>query len=388
MRLTAKTLYGLENVLAEELEILGAADIRKANRAVMFKGSRELMYRANYSLRTALSVLVLVSDFRIRSKDDLYRGTAAINWSEIMDADSSFSVVPVVNSRLFTHTGYPALVVKDAVADFFRKKYGKRPSVDTKDPSYIINLHISSDLVSLSLDSSGVSLFKRGYRIEQGPAPLNEVLAAGILKIAGWDGTVSLIDPMCGSGTIPIEAAMIACRIAPGKYRNLFGFSRWKDFDRNLFKRIKEEYDSQIRKSPVKITGSDISQEAVRQSMGNIKKAGLEEEIKVSRSDFREVKATDGDGYVFINPPYGERLKPEEINELYNMIGSTLKHNFAGSRAWIITSGREYLRNIGLKSRSKHILYNGPLECVLSEFVMYEGSAKAPGSTSEALKSP
>ncbi len=376
MKLIAKTLYGLENILAEELESLGAGEIQKSNRAVLFNGNKELLYKANYSLRTALSILVLISEFRIKSKDDLYKRAVAIDWSEIMDADSTFSVVPVVNSKLFGHTGYPALVVKDAIADYFRKKTGRRPSVDSKDPAFIINLHISNGNADLSLDSSGVALFKRGYRIEQGPAPLNEVLAAGILLLSGWNGTASFLDPMCGSGTFPIEAAMIACQVPPGRLRRYYGFSRWRDFDSELFRRIKKDCNSGIRRSPVSILGSDISEESVKQSIANIKNAGLSDEISVTVSDFSDLKAQDAGGYVFMNPPYGQRLKSEELYKLYGMIGSTLKHNFAGNSAWIITSGKEYLKNVGLKPRSKHILFNGSLECILAEYVMYKGSGK------------
>lgn len=376
MRLIAKTLYGLENVLAEELKILGAGEVQQANRAVMFSGNKELLYKANYTLRSALSVLVIISDFRIKTSDDLYKKTLGIDWSDMMDSDTTFSVVPVVNSKLFDHTGYPALVVKDAVADYFLKKTGRRPSVDVKDPRIVINLHISNDRVSLSLDSSVVPLFKRGYRIEQGPAPLNEVLAAGILLISGWNGTTSLLDPMCGSGTIPIEAALLACRIPPGRFRQFFGFSRWKDFDPDLLGKIKKDCDSRIQRSPVKIAGSDISEESVRQSIANVNKAGLSEEIVLNVSDFRDIKATDGDGYVFINPPYGQRLKSDEIARLYDMIGTTLKYNFTGKRVWIITSEKEYLKKIGLKPSSKHILFNGSIKCLLSEYLMYEGSEK------------
>jgi putative N6-adenine-specific DNA methylase len=379
MKLIAKTLYGLENVLAEELESLGAGEVQKSNRAVLFNGNKELLYKANYSLRTALTVLVQISEFRIKSKDDLYKKTLAINWSDLMDADSTFSVVPVINSKIFAHTGYPALVVKDAIADYFRKKTGSRPSVDSSDPSVMINLHVSNDSVSLSLDSSGVALFKRGYRIAPGTAPLNEVLAAGILLLSGWNATASLLDPMCGSGTFPIEAAMIACRIPPGRLRHFYSFSRWKDFDPELFRHIKRECDIGIRRSPVNITGSDISEEAVKQSIANIINAGLSDEISVNVSDIGSLKAQDKAGYVFINPPYGQRLKPEELDKLYGMIGSILKHKFAGNRVWIISSGKEYLKNIGLKPNSKRILFNGSLECILAEYVMYEGSEKRTG---------
>ncbi|MCU0472289.1 MAG: THUMP domain-containing protein [Bacteroidales bacterium] len=376
MRFIAKTLFGLEKVLTEELLTIGALDVSQANRAVMFSGNKELLYRVNYCSRCALSVLVLVSDFRIKSKDDLYTNARRIDWSAIMDADQTFSVVPVVNSELFGHTGFPGLVVKDAVADYFRKKTGKRPSVSSTDPDVQINLHISHENVTISLDSSVIPLFKRGYRAEQGEAPLNEVLAAGILMISGWDASCSLTDPMCGSGTIPIEAGLIACNVPPGKFRQFFGFSRWKDYDDELFSRVKKECETQIRKSGVRISGSDISGEAVKQARANIEKTGLSEQILVDIADFKDIKPFDKNGFVILNPPYGQRLKPDDIDLLYGMIGTTLKHNFAGSKAWIITSGKEYLKNIGLKPKSKHTLFNGALECILVGYELYEGTRK------------
>jgi len=376
MKFIAKTLFGLERVLAEELLILGASDVTQANRAVLFSGNKELLYRVNYCSRCALSVLVLVSDFRIRSKDDLYTNAMRIDWSAFMSADQTFSVVPVVNSELFDHTGFPGLVVKDAVADYFRKKAGKRPSVSTADPDIQINVHISHENVTISLDSSVIPLFKRGYRAEQGEAPLNEVLAAGILMISGWDGACSLTDPMCGSGTIPIEAGLLACNIPPGKFRQFFGFSRWIGYDDELFKRLKNDCESQIRKSRVIISGSDISETAVIQARANIEKAGLADQIKVEIADFKDIKPIEKNGYILMNPPYGQRLKPDDIDQLYNMIGTSLKHNCAGNKAWIITSGREYLKNIGLKTSSKHTLYNGALECVLAGYELYEGTRK------------
>lgn len=376
MRFIAKTLFGLEKVLASELLSLGASDVSVANRAVMFSGNKELLYRVNYCSRCALSVLVLVNDFRIRSKDDLYKNTSRIDWSVIMDADQTFSVVPVINSELFDHTGFPGLVVKDAIADYFRKKTGKRPSVSSSDPDVQINVHISHGDVTISIDSSVIPLFKRGYRVEQGEAPLNEVLAAGILMISGWDASCSLTDPMCGSGTIPIEAGLIACNVPPGKFRQFFGFSRWKEYDDELFRRIKQECDSLIRKPEVRISGSDISETAVSHSLANIEKAGLAGQITIERSDFSDLRPAEKGGYLFLNPPYGQRLITEDIDKLYSMIGSSLKHNFAGSRAWIITSGKEYLNNIGLKPKSKHTLFNGALECILAGYELYEGTRK------------
>ncbi len=376
MEFVAKTLYGLEKVLEEELISLGAADVQPANRAVFFKGDKNLLYRVNYCARTALSVLMPISDFTIKSKDDLYNGGYKIEWDRFLDADDTFSIAPVINSPHFGHTGYAGLVLKDAIADYFRKKTGRRPSVDTSDPRILINLHISNDHVTISVDSSVIPLFKRGYRQAQAVAPLNEVLAAGILLLSGWKATAALIDPMCGSGTIPIEAGMIACRIPPGKFRQFFGFQRWKDFDVQLFEKIKTESDNGIRPSLVKIFGSDISDLAINQAKANVTKAGLNDIVSLKVSDFKDIKAIDDNGFIFINPPYGQRLQPDEIDRLYSMIGTTLKHNFPGNTAWLITSNKESLKNIGLKPKEKQTLFNGALECILLKYEMYQGSKK------------
>src|SRR5450759_4027076 len=376
MKFVAKTLYGLEKVLAEELISMGAADVQAVNRAVLFKGDKDLLYRVNYCSRTALSVLMPVADFRIRSKDDLYKDGSKIDWDRYMDADDTFSVVPVINSPHFGHTGYAGLILKDAIADYFRKKTGRRPSVDGSDPRILINLHISNDLVTISIDSSVVPLFKRGYRQEQAAAPLNEVLAAGILLLSGWKASATMTDPMCGSGTIPIEAGLIACKIPPGKFRQFFGFQRWKDFDKELFEKIKRESDSQIGLSPVKIFGSDISEQAIQQSKANVARAGLSDVVSLEVSDFKDLKTIDNQGFVFLNPPYGQRLQPDEIEGLYSMIGTTLKHNFPGTTAWLITSNKESLKKVGLKPKEKHTLFNGALECILLKYEMYQGTKK------------
>ena len=376
MKFVAKTLYGLEKVLAEELICLGAADVQAANRAVLFKGDKNLLYRVNYCARTALSVLMPVADFRIRSKDDLYNGGSNVEWDRFMDADDTFSIVPVINSPLFVHTGYAGLILKDAIADSFRNKTGRRPSVDASDPRILINLHISNDIVTISIDSSVVPLFKRGYRQEQAVAPLNEVLAAGILLLSGWKASATLTDPMCGSGTIPIEAGLIACKIPPGKFRQFFGFQRWRDFDEELFEKIKRESDSQIVPSPVKIFGSDISEQAILQAKANVSRTGLSDIVSLEVSDFRNLKVVDNQGYVFLNPPYGQRLQPEELDGLYSMIGTTLKHNFPGTTAWLITSNKESLKKVGLKPKEKHTLFNGALECILLKYEMYQGTKK------------
>jgi putative N6-adenine-specific DNA methylase len=376
MRFVAKTLYGLEKVLAGELINIGAEDVQALNRAVLFNGDKSLLYRVNYCVRTALSVLMPVADFRIRSKDDLYKGGSGIEWDRYMDPDDTFSIAPVINSTLFDHSGYAALILKDAIADSFRNKTGRRPSVDASDPKILINLHISNNHVTISLDSSVVPLFKRGYRQEQGFAPLNEVLAAGIILLSGWDVSATLTDPMCGSGTIPVEAGLIACKIPPGKFRQLYGFQRWNDFDEELFENIKSECNNQIRLSPVRIFGSDISAQTLQYAKANVARAGLSDIIVLEQSDFKDLKSTDEHGFVFLNPPYGQRLQPEEIDVLYSMIGTTLKHNFAGTTAWLITSNRDSVRHVGLKPKEKHTLFNGALECILLKYEMYMGTKK------------
>jgi putative N6-adenine-specific DNA methylase len=376
MKFVAKTLYGLESVLADELVFLGASEIEKVNRAVTFRGEKDLLYRVNYCSRTALSVLMNVADFRIRSKDDLYRAGSEIEWDRYLDPDDTFSIVPVVNSPYFSHTGYPGLILKDAIADYFRNMFGRRPSVNTADPVILINLHISNDNVSVSLDSSVMPLFKRGYRQEQAVAPLNEVLAAGILLLSGWTASAPLMDPMCGSGTFPIEAGLMACNIPPGKLRSFFGFQRWKDYDKVLFDKIKTVADSKIIHPSVKISGSDISERAISQARVNSTTAGLKEVITLEVADFSNLKASWENGFLVLNPPYGERLLPDETDNLYNMIGSTLKHNFPGTTVWLITSNKESLKKVGLKPAEKHTLFNGALECLLLRYEMYPGTKK------------
>jgi putative N6-adenine-specific DNA methylase len=318
-----------------------------------------------------------VAEFRIHSKDDLYKGGLKTRWDEFMDSDDTFSIAPVINSPHFSHTGYAGLILKDSIVDYFRNKTGHRPSVNSDDPGILINLHISNDLVTISIDSSVIPLFKRGYRQEQSVAPLNEVLAAGILLLSGWNVSVTLMDPMCGSGTIPIEAGLIACKIPPGKFRKFFGFQRWKDFDEDLFEKIKHDCDIQIVQSPVKIYGSDISEEVIAYSRSNINYAGLNDTISLEVSDFKNLKLINNPGFLFLNPPYGQRIQPAEIDQLYSMIGTTLKHNFPGTTAWLITSNKESVKHIGLKPREKLTLFNGALECVLLKYEMYLGTKKS-----------
>ena len=376
MQLIAKTLYGLEKVLTNELIGLGAENVQPVNRAVVFEGDQYLLYKANYCLRTAMSVLVQIAEFRIRSSDDLYKNSLRINWKEYLDPEHTFSIIPVVNSPVFHHTGYAGLLLKDAIADWFREKAGKRPSVDTSDPDIVFNLHISNDLVTVSLDSSVVPLYKRGYRKEQGSAPINEILAAGIILLSGWKAETSFLDPMCGSGTIPIEAALIASDIPAGRFRQFYGFQRWRDYNEELLLQVKKESESKVHIPTIKISGSDISENAVSMTRTNVESAGLSDIIKISNNNFCDLKALDNEGFIIMNPPYGQRIKSEDNDELYGMIGSTLKHNFPGYQAWLITSDKDSLKQVGLKPAKKTALFNGSLECVLVKFELYQGSKK------------
>ncbi len=376
--LLAKTLHGLEDVLTEELSAMGALNIVKGRRSVSFEGDREMMYRANYCLRTALSILKPLHSFGIVHARDLYDRALKYPWEDTLGVGQTFMVVPVVHSSLFNHTAYPALLLKDAIADRFRKKMNRRPSVDTRNPDIVINCHIKEKEVNLSLDSSLAPLFKRNYRQQRTEAPLNEVLAAGILMISGWDMKTPLLDPMCGSGTIAIEAALMSGNIAPGKFRKHFGFMNWPDYDNELFRRICAEEEAKIHPPGGPVFCSDISAHNIRVARSNIRKAGLEKDIRSSVSDFLESKDPEQIAYTIImNPPYGERLDDEGIEDLYAGIGERLKHAYPGSTAWLLSSNTEALKRIGLRPAAKYSLFNGKIEVKLLKYELYKGSKKA-----------
>ena len=311
MRLIAKTLYGLEEVLASELTALGAENVQVLNRAVAAEGSKSMLYKINYNSRVALSVLLPVAEFSISNQKDLYNSVVSFDWDQYLDTDKTYAVTAVVNSKHFAHSGYAGLVVKDAVADFFRHLTRKRPSVDQKSPDLLINLHISNEKVTISLDSTVIPLYRRGYRREQAEAPLSEVLAAGIIMLSGWKAETPLVDGMCGSGTIPAEAGLMACNIAPGKFRKSFGFMKWKDYDPALFRSVKFEAEKKERRSPVKIYAGDISADAVRMATINIREAGLTDTVEVSERDFltspAPVPERDTDYKPAVRTPYRRR---------------------------------------------------------------------------------
>jgi len=373
----AKTFYGFEPLLEKELRKLGAKNIKSINRAVSFEGDLGFLYKANLSLRTALRILMPIGFFPVKSQTDLYRAIDRIDWSKWFSADQSFIIDVTLFSDHFNHSLFVAQKAKDAIVDQFSKKEGKRPSVTTENPDIRIQLHLQGDQLTISLDSSGNSLHQRGYRIETNIAPINEVLAAGILLHSGWEGKTYFYDPMCGSGTLAIEAAMIACNIPPSLNRATFSFMNWKNFDAELFEVIRNSSLSKVREFRGHIYASDKAPSAVRKAQENIEKAGLEEYISVVRSDFFFAdRPSDVPLHVVFNPPYGERLSID-ADVFYGKIGDTLKKEYQGCEAWFITANIEALKSVGLRPSRKIKMFNGKLESRLVNYELYEGSRKA-----------
>ena len=383
----AKTFKGLEEVLAQELIALGANNVQIGRRAVSFTGDKAMLYRANLCLRTALRVLVEVKGEKLKVKgerrkpeDQLYEIVKGIDWSKYMTPDSTFAIDATVYSEFFRNSRFVTYRVKDAVADYWIERAHRRPNVNTDNPDVRINVHIANEQVTVSLDSSGESLHKRGYRVATTEAPINEVLAAGMLLMAGWQGQSDFYDPMCGSGTIPIEAALIARNIAPGIFRKDFGFEHWPDFDAELWNEIYND-DSAEREFTHKIYGSDASFFAIQQAAKNVKSAGVQKDVELRQIRMEELKVESGkwkDALVMINPPYGERLASnKDMEELYGKIGTALKHQFAGATAWIISSNDAAMKCIGLKPSRKMRLLNGELDCQFNKYELFNGKREA-----------
>lgn len=367
----AKTFKGLEEVLAQELIELGANDVQIERRAVSFRGDKALLYRANFCLRTAIRILVPVASFRAKDTDALYDQLLQLDWSRFMTVDSTFVIDATVYSESFRNSRFVTYRAKDAIADYWQARVNKRPNVSVHNPDLTINIHIANEQVTLSLDSSGESLHKRGYRVATTEAPINEVLAAGMLLMAGWHGQTDFYDPMCGSGTIPIEAALIARNIAPGVFRSYYAFEKWPDFDADLWSDIYND-DSQEREFAHTIYGSDASFYAIQQAAKNVKSAGVQKEVELKQIRMEELKG--GAGLVMINPPYGERLASnKDMEELYGKIGTALKHQFTGATAWIISSNAAAMKCIGLKPSQKVHLLNGELDCQFNKYELFQG---------------
>ena len=378
-QMLAKTFKGLEQVLAKELVELGANNVQIERRAVSFTGDKRMLYMANFCLRTASRILVPITQFKARHTDDIYEQVKQIDWSEYMTTQMTFQIDATVYSDYFRHSQFVTYRVKDAIVDWWMERGGVRPSVKLTNPDLYLNVHIGGDIVTISLDSSGESLHKRGYRVANTQAPINEALAAGMLLLAGWKGQGDFYDPMCGSGTLLIEAAMIARNIAPGIYRKGFAFEKWANFDADLFEDVYSD-DSREREFEHKIYGSDAGFYAVQTATKNIESAGLQRDIEVKQIRVQELRLADQDtdgALVMINPPYGERLaQDKDVLNLYKDMGTALKHQFSGATAWIISSNDEALKCIGLRPAKRVRLVNGDLDCWFNQYVLFKGDHK------------
>jgi putative N6-adenine-specific DNA methylase len=373
--MVATTMHGLEDILKAELESLGATEVETSRRAVTFKGDKEVMYRANFHSRLSLRIIIPIYHEEIRNAQDLYNAVYNIEWEKIIDAEQTLAVDTLLNSDLFTHSNFPSLKAKDAVVDRFRKQGFSRPGVDRDRPDLRIHLRIQNEDLYISLDSSGESLNRRGYREEGFKAPMNEVLAAGLITLSGWDRKKTLLDPMCGSGTLLIEAGMMARRIPPGSLREYFAFTHWKDFDRKLFRQVKEFRPDPEPEIIPDIYGYDKDNRALQDAQANLRRAGLTGFIRLEKGKFGDYKLPDNEGFIIMNPPYGQRMQPDDIEGLYSEIGSVLKHQFTGYEAWILSSNKEAMAAIGLKSKRKIPVYNGSLECRFTGYELFEGKA-------------
>ena len=371
----AKTFMGLEPVLAKELTQLGADDVQIGRRMVSFKGDKELLYRANFQLHTAIRILKPIKHFKALSADDVYEGVKDIDWTTYIGLDKTFAVDAVVFSEEFRHSKFVAYKVKDAIVDQFREKTGQRPNISVANPDIRLNIHIAEDKCTLSLDSSGESLHRRGYRQESVEAPLNEVLAAGMILMTGWKGDTDFIDPMCGSGTLLIEAALIAHNMAPGIFRKEFAFEKWADFDAELFDKIYND-DSHEREFHHHIYGYDVDIKAVNTARLNVKAAGLTSDITVEEGDFKNFTQPKEKSIMVTNPPYGERISTPNLLETYSTIGERLKRAFVGNEAWILSYREECFEQIGLRPSIKIPVYNGSLECEFRKYTIFEGKLK------------
>ena len=384
MELIIKTFAGLEEVLAKEIALLGGENIRIGKRVVECEGDTPFLYRANYRLRTALRILVPIRSFMARHDNTLYRQVQKIKWNQYMDLEDTFAVDATVNSPYIRHSKYAALRVKDAIVDQFRYKTDRRPNVDVRNPSLRVHIHISNEHCTLALDSSGDALYKRGYRTDTLEAPINEVLAAGLIQLSDWQLDRPLIDPMCGSGTIPIEAALYAYNMPAQIARRQFGFMKWRDFDANLWEDIKQEALKAQQDFNYPILGFDKNFRAIRVSQHNALAAQLEGKISFERKAFERLEAPHEEGLIIMNPPYDERLEEANIGELYKMIGDRFKQAFPGYEAWIISSNMQALKKVGLRPSKKLVLFNGPLECKFQKYELYRGSRQAAGVSQQS----
>lgn len=375
IQIQIKTFFGLEEILAEEIKKLGGKNVEIKNRAVNCEGDLGFLYKINYSARTALKIIVPILTFKAWNENKFYDKIFDFPWETVMNVDQSFAIDATVYSETFKHSQYMSLKMKDAICDYFKLKERKRPDVDPKNPDIKFHLHIDRELVTISLDSSGDALFKRGYRKEQGEAPINEVLASGMLQLAGWDGKGNFLDPMCGSGTLLIEAGMIAMDLPAQIFRKKFAFQNWKNYDDELFTKIKEVRINRVREFSGKIVGYDVDARMLNASKINIESAEMEDIIEIQKQDFFESKKELFPLLMVFNPPYDERIEITD-GEFYKKIGDTFKKSYPNTLAWLISSDTESVKKIGLRPSRKIKLFNGKLECRFMQYEMYEGTKK------------
>lgn len=375
LTITLKTFFGLEEVLKEELNELGFADVKVLNRAVQVKGSWKDVYFLNLHIRTALSVLVEIAKFELRHEDDLYKKAMQIDWTSYFDLSKTFAVKGAVFSDLFKHSQLPFLKIKDAIADTFRKKYNDRPDVNVKLPQVLFDVYINVKTVTISLNTSGAPLFQRGYRQATGEAPLNEVVAAGLIRMSGWDRKSTFVDPFCGSGTLLIEAALLAAGIPSSIERQHYAFKNFANFDSALWNSIYDAANKRVTSLPCQIIGRDISSEMVLKARRNLRALAIGRFVEVENSNFSELKRPESAGVMISNPPYGERMG-EEVEELYHEIGDWMKAEMTGFTCWIISSNEEAFKHVGLRPERKIRLFNGDLECSFRKYSIYSGSKR------------
>ncbi len=380
--ITLKTFFGLEEVLKEELEELGYSDIKILNRAVQVQGTWRDVYFLNLNIRCAITVLVEIESFFVRSEEDLFKKASKIDWTKYFDIDKTFAVKGAVFSDIFNHTQYPFLLVKDAIVDTFREKYKERPDVNVKAPQVLFDVYINDKNVTISLNTSGVPLFQRGYRQTAGEAPLNEVVAASLIRMSGWDRKSNFIDPFCGSGTLLIEAGMLAANIPSNIERQHYAFKNFLNYNPSVWNEVYEEANSKCSSLPCNIVGYDIEPDMIMKAKRNLRGVAVGRFINAEISSFQEIKnIEDAPGVMVTNPPYGERIG-DNIEEMYSELGDFMKGSMKGYVCWVISASEEGFKSIGLRPERRIKLYNGDLECSFRKFSIYEGSKRAKFQTS------
>lgn len=369
----ATVARGLETLAAQELEQLGANAVEPGFCGVAFAGDRPLLYRVNLWARLPFRILMKVHEFPCQDAEDLYRGIQTIDWSQYLTPDLTLAVNVTGKSEQLNHTHFTALQVKTAIVNQQQERQGDRSDVELQSPDVQISVHIEPDVCLVSLDSSGQSLHRRGYRPAVGSAPLKESLAAALIQLSGWQPEQMFYDPLCGSGTLPLEASLKALNIAPGLFRERFGFETWLDADPDLLEKLIRTAKARQRESlPAPIWGSDRNANVIEQAIANAGNCGVLNHIYFASIDLEDVAAPADSGVVFCNPPYGERLgRDSDLGAFYKRLGDVLKQRFKGWTAFVLSGNKELAQSIGLRSSQRFAVYNGTLPCQLMKYELY-----------------